>query len=150
MRLLRLKNKINIIIYQVFTELQAKCFNYCSELLEMVWPFTKEQINYIIIITRKSTRECKMSKIPQAIRKIGEKQKVANKEKLSFFKLTILFYFFFIFWSPHGIWISQARDQIQSTVEPMAMSDPLVHCAGPKIKPAPWCCRDAADPIATQ
>lgn len=46
MRLLRLKNKINIIIYQVFskvfTELQAKCFNYCSELLEMVWPFTKE------------------------------------------------------------------------------------------------------------
>lgn len=36
---------------KVFNELQASCFNYCSELLKMVWPFTKEQINCIIIIT---------------------------------------------------------------------------------------------------
>ena len=29
------------------------------------------------------------------------------------------------------------------------MLDPLTHLAWPGIKPVPWCCRDATDPIAT-
>ena len=55
---------------------------------------------------------------------------------------------------PRGIWSSQARDQTRAAAVTQAAAvaapDPLTHCAGLGIKPASWCCRDAADPIAPQ
>lgn len=45
-------------------------------------------------------------------------------------------------------------DQIQAAVATytaaMATPNPVTHCAGLGIEPAPWCCRDAANPIAPQ
>ena len=59
---------------------------------------------------------------------------------------------FFLFWPPHGIWNSQARDQIWAAVviyaAAVATPDPLTHCARPGIEPVSWCCKDTANPIA--
>ena len=61
----------------------------------------------------------------------------------------IFFYFYFL--PPYDIWSSRAGDQIQATfvtcIAAGLTSDLLIHCAGPGIKPASWCCRDASDPI---
>ena len=50
------------------------------------------------------------------------------------------------FWPPHGIWSSQARDQIQATVltyiTAAAALDPFTYCARPGIEPLSRCCRD--------
>ena len=58
------------------------------------------------------------------------------------------------FWLLNGIWSSWARDHIQTAVVTYAaassMPDPLIHCAGPGIVPASWCCRDATNPTASQ
>ena len=58
------------------------------------------------------------------------------------------------FWPPHGIWSSQARDQMWAVVgtyiSAVAKLDPLIHRAGLGIKPVSWCCREATDPIAQQ
>ena len=61
---------------------------------------------------------------------------------------------FFLFWLPHSIWSSQARDQIQATAvtyaRDAATPDLLTHCVRLRIKPASWHCRDAADPVVLQ
>ena len=54
-------------------------------------------------------------------------------EPTSFFKNA--FPFLFLFWPPHSIWSSWARDQIQ---------------ARQGIQPASWCCREAIDPLVPQ
>ena len=64
--------------------------------------------------------------------------------------LWFAFFFFKCFWPPHGIWGSQAMDQIWAKIAnhttAVAMPDPLTHCAGRASKPAFWHCRDATDP----
>ena len=61
------------------------------------------------------------------------------------------FLFLFLFGHTHGIWSSQARDQILVAVATHATAaailDPLTHCAGPGLGPESWRCRDATDPI---
>ena len=62
--------------------------------------------------------------------------------------------FFFLFWLPHSIWSSQARDQIQVTAgtytTAAASLDPLTHCAQPGIEPESCHYRDTANPTAPQ
>ena len=53
--------------------------------------------------------------------------------------------FFFLFWPPHGIWSSWARDQtwvaVLTYAAAVAMPGPLTHGAGPGITPVPWSCK---------
>ena len=70
------------------------------------------------------------------------------------FTIFTFFFFFLLFWLPHGIWNSQARDQICATVvaytTARAKPDPLTRCAKRGMQPASWHCRDTANPIAPQ
>ena len=54
---------------------------------------------------------------------------------------------FFLFWQPHGMWSSWARDQIWASVvtyaAALATRDSLTHGSGPRIEPVSWCFRDA-------
>ena len=67
--------------------------------------------------------------------------------------LPILFFFTFLFWPPRSTWSSWARDQIPATVLifiiAAASPNPLTRCAEPGSEPAPWCCRDTANPMGT-
>ena len=62
--------------------------------------------------------------------------------------------FLFLFWPPHGIWNSWARDQIQAEVATYATvgsnARSLTHCARPGIKSSSQRSQDTADPIAPQ
>ena len=55
------------------------------------------------------------------------------------------------YWALLGPWSSWARAQIRAAVvwyaTGVAVPDPLTHCAGLRIEPASWHCRDAADPV---
>ena len=50
-------------------------------------------------------------------------------------------YIFFLFWLPHGIWSSRARDQIRATVatyaEAVTTADPLIHVPGQGLNLCP-------------
>ena len=61
-------------------------------------------------------------------------------------------FFFFLFWPPHGIWSSGARDQIWAEAATMHCSDTrsLTHYARPGIKPVSQCFRNAANPVMPQ
>ena len=68
--------------------------------------------------------------------------------------VNLIIIIFFHFWPPHGIWISQAQDQIQGTITTEAAAaatlDPLTHCARLGIKPMSQCFQEAADPLTPQ
>ena len=84
------------------------------------------------------------------MRGAGQGSKVSLQQEMP-----SLFLFFFLFWLPHVIWSSQARDQIGATVVTYAAAvatpksfNPLHR---PWIKPVSQHCRDTtADPIAPQ
>ena len=75
-----------------------------------------------------------------------KKNKVGRFTSINFtFLLSFSLFFFFFFsliWMPYGMWkfLGQGSDLSQRTAP-----DPLTHCAGPGIKPASWCCRNATD-----
>ena len=65
-----------------------------------------------------------------------------------------LLFCLFLFWPPHSIWSSWARNQIRAAVvtyaAAAAVPNLFTHCAGPGIKPASWHCRDTTDPLRPQ
>ena len=75
----------------------------------------------------------------------------SSKFRCAFFSFL---FFSFLFWLPHGIWSSQDRDQIRASVATYATAaatrGPLTPLCWPRIKPASWCCGDAADPVVPQ
>ena len=51
------------------------------------------------------------------------------------------YYYFFLFWPPHGIWSSQARDQIQARVATCTIAVATLvlnlHPSAPEMPPIP-------------
>ena len=61
-------------------------------------------------------------------------------------------FFLFLFWPPHGMWRSQARDQIWATVATYnaAAAGSFIHCARPGIEPASQRSGDTTCSVAPQ
>jgi len=76
---------------------------------------------------------------------------IISRKQLRVFITSSFLCVFFLFWPPHGIWSSWARDHIWATVatytSAVVMPDPLTHHAGPGIRAVCWHCRDAAHPV---
>ena len=77
-------------------------------------------------------------------------QKAVEKEVLNFCLFQIFFsFFFFLFWLPYGthIELSGQEPDLSSSCDlhgSCETLDPLNHCAGWRITPACWRCRNAA------
>ena len=73
---------------------------------------------------------------------------------LSCYSCILFFLFFSLFWLPHSIWTSQAKEQIRATgttyAAAAATPDLLIHCARLGMEPVSWSCGVATDPIAPQ
>ena len=93
----------------------------------------------------KRTFHIHLWKLPTKELFFGGKRKRWNEKSK---KNLELFIYLFVFGPLHGIWSSWARDQIWATAVIQAGS--LTQCAWLGIKPASWCCRDAANPDAAQ
>ena len=68
-------------------------------------------------------------------------------------RIYIFFLFFLLFFLPHGLWSSWARDQIWAAVATHSHSwsnrsfNPLLQA---KDQTYVWCCRDTAKPVVSQ
>ena len=77
---------------------------------------------------------------------------LCQHEKVDYF--IQVWFCFFRFWPPHGLWSFQARDQIWASAATyttaVATPDPLTHCARLGIEPVSWHRRGATNPVAPQ